>query len=283
MARDIYLVTPQVAEPLNENLIGRDEVPKPPTSRDIGKLSAWLPTPMGQAFYAWARGVPGWDVVDMNDEHIYITGSGGDAIFWVPARTGGAAVGAAKRYYWIPIKITLDRQAMAAADALQIQQDAANAKTIADARAAAGGAYDASKYGGGGAAGGTLTVGFKPSKELSLFEGPSGRIWVASNKSQSGTNNGPHEGIFLALPDGWDLSQWGKPEDNGLPPGAYLLSMDDPEDTSTIRPAGQEYATVLQRAIQGDENARWALQTLGVTRDLPPPSAFERLEDFFGF
>jgi len=271
MSENIWMVVPRVPEPIDQNLIGRDEVPKPPTSRDLGKLGAFLTTPMGIAYYAWAKTTPHWDVVDMNNEHVYATGIGDQQVWYVPARWNGVS-GAAGRYYWVPVAFKLDVNAMAAADALKIQEDAANAKALADARAAAaGGSSGASKFGGSPGMGSAAMTGFRPSKELGLYEGPQGRIWIAMNKSQSLANNGPHPGLWAAIPDGWDMSQWGKPEDNGLPPGAYLLTFDDPSDPSTIRPASQEYATVLQRAQQGDHDAYWALSMLGVAGSLPAP------------
>lgn len=271
MAQDVWMVTPRTPEPINDNLIGRDEVPKPPTSRDLGKLSSFLTTPMGVAYFAWAKQGPKWDVVDMNNEHVYAAGIGADQIWYVPARWNGLS-GVGGRYYWVPVTFSLDRTAMAAADALQIQQDAANAKALADARAAAmGQSGGTSKFGGvpGGMAGGM--TGFRASKELGLYDGPMNRIWIAKNKSESGASNGPHPKMYAALPDGWDMAQWGKPEDNGLPPGAFLLVFDDPSDPSTVRPASQEYETVRQRAMQGDDNAYAALRELGATGDLPPP------------
>ncbi len=278
MTRDIYKVIPLVSEPINDNLTGRDEVPKE-GRREVGTLSRWLTTPMGQAYFSWARAIPKWDVTDMGNETVYAYGIGSSASFYVPARWNGVH-GSSGRYYWVPIRIEKDLVAMAQAEALEIQNQAEIDRALAEARAAAGGGSSSSPYGAPASGMGTASMtGRRSGKELSLFNGKGGRIWYAMTKGQSAAQSGPHPGIFIAGPEAWDQA-WGKPEENGLPQGAYLVSMDDPSDVSSVRPATPEFKTVYARATSGDDSAAEVLRDLGI--DVPEQTGFmEGFGDFF--
>jgi len=278
----IYKIIPRAPEPLDSNLTGRDEVPKA-GARNLGKLGTWVATPMGVAYRNWARTVPHWDVDDMADELVYATGTGTGQIWWVPARNNGTR-GPAGRYYWVPVSIVEDLDAEAQAQAEEISAANARAKLIADAQnGGSSGTMSSNPYvvsGSVAAPGKPLSP--QPAKELSLFEGPNGRIWYAMTVAQSSSaSQSPHPGIALAGPMAWNQKDWGKPEDQGLPPGIRLVTMDDTSDVSTVRPAAQEYQIVLARAQQGDESAAMVLQSLGIP--FQPESAGGLLGSLFGF
>lgn len=276
-----------------EGLIKRDQVQNDQTLW-VGWNSGqdFIATLIGKAFMRkWMKGVNdqkgewgGFDFLDVqtgNDWKVYQTtpvDQEGVTIYYAPVAGGPYNYGAAI--------FQKDPQAMQARIIAKQQIDAANAaaaKAAADAAAGmpgsgmpAGNPWQYTPAGGPAAPGPAQQTS---AKELTLPFGPTGKIWYARTQAQSAATNGPHPGKALAGPTAW-LPSWGKAEENGLPPGVRLVTMEDPDDFGSIRPADQELRIVLNRAQAGDKSARLALADLGL--DLPALNTGGYLRRIFG-
>lgn len=228
------------------------------TATIIGKVAQqkWSKGPGDQAG-EWG-GFDFYDVQDGNDWKVYIDTPvhvEGQSTYYYPVNGGKFEYGASKF----------------ATDPIAIQ-----AKLLAKQQAQA--AIDmANQPAGSGSSGANPYVytpaGSMPAQamsrmgvELTLPQGPNGPIWWAKTRDQSAAQSGPHPGIAVAGPMVWN-PEWGKPEDNGLPPGKAILTIDG-KDLATVRPAGRVLKIVMGRAASGDSEAMEVLDEL----EIDPPS-----------
>lgn len=134
----------------------------------------------------------------------------------------------------------------------------------------------------------------KRAYELTMLR--DGRFFYALNARDSAAQDSPHTGVVAAGPALWP-PQFGKPSDNGLPDGLYLLSVDPadagPADAAIdsdgdgvpdiIIPAAKAYKALILAAQRGDAGALEAANALSI--DIPNAGglggAFQGIESFF--
>lgn len=126
--------------------------------------------------------------------------------------------------------------------------------------------------------GGSQTTGVGRAKrayELTMLK--DGRFFYAMNKHESAGPDSPHTGVIAAGPGLWP-PVFGRPADQGLPDGLYLLSVEpadaSPEDAAIdldgdgvpdcIIPASKAYKALVMAAAAGDPGAIEAANALEI-------------------
>lgn len=225
-------------------------------------------TPIGKlAQLKWAKGANdqkgewgGFDWYDVqfgNDWPVYMstpTHQDNATVYFYPVNGG--------KYQYASSRFRRDPTVMATKTRLWLDQQKMN-QEIQTGTPSAGtpGTPGADPYSYGGGMQTPAVAGRASGVELTFV---GGRIWYATTAAESASRNGPHPGLALAGPQVWDRATFGTEVEAGLPSGIRVITVDDPADRTTIRPAVRELRETIMRAQDGDTDAANALNGLGI-------------------